>query len=55
MPDLLTIAGILITVVLGVCGIFFAKKVSNKRQSQNVKGGTAIQAGRDVKICDKIE
>lgn len=54
MSDQLAIAGIVISVVLGVGGYFIAKKVISNRQSQNVRNGSAIQAGRDVKIDRKI-
>jgi H+/gluconate symporter-like permease len=43
--------GITITVIGIIAGLFFAKQVRKRKQSQNVSGGsTAIQSGRDTKI-----
>ena len=46
------IVGIVATILLGVWG---AKKIVKKRQiqRQSVRGGVAIQSGRDTKIGDK--
>lgn len=52
MSDFLSIAGIVIGVILSVGGYLVAKNVKSKKQNQNVKNGTAYQAGRDIKIND---
>lgn len=49
--DALAITGILVTVVLGGLAFLAAKNVWSNRQTQNVdRGGSGIQAGRDVHV-----
>jgi len=48
------IAGIIVTLIVGIPALIVAKKVRNNRQNQTVgKGGTGYQAGRDIKINEK--
>lgn len=56
MPDPWVIAGLVLTLVLGVATFFVAKKVRKNRQSQSVKGGsTGYQAGGDIRINEKLD
>jgi len=48
------LAGILITLIVGIPAYFAAKRVRTNRQSQKLgAGSTGYQAGRDIKIDQK--
>jgi len=48
--DQWAIAGIIVTLVIGVPAYFTTKKVRSNRQTQKVSGGgSGYQAGRDIK------
>lgn len=45
------VAGILATFVVGLVGVFFAKKVKKSKQTQKIgRNSVGIQAGRDANV-----
>lgn len=49
--EMMTVLGIVLTVVFGIASLFGVKRLRQNKQAQRVeRGGTAYQAGRDIKV-----